>query len=69
MLLIAQPQGSEDNSIGLGMAAGNNMTPNGRLLLLGVASAWLALAMTARAQRISNWRVYKKADGLPESAC
>jgi signal transduction histidine kinase/ligand-binding sensor domain-containing protein len=51
------------------MPAGKNMTRNGRLLLLGLASAWLALAMTAHAQRVSNWRVYKKADGLPESAC
>src|SRR5450759_573959 len=58
-----------DNSIRIRMAAGNNMTRNGRLLLRGVASAWLALAMTAHGQRVSNWRVYKKADGLPESAC
>jgi signal transduction histidine kinase len=51
------------------MAAGTNMTRNGRLLLLGAATAWLALVMTAHGQRVSNWRVYKKADGLPESAC
>ncbi|HWY76593.1 MAG TPA: hypothetical protein VN281_13295, partial [Verrucomicrobiae bacterium] len=29
----------------------------------------LALAGVCRGQRISNWRVYRIADGLPESAC
>jgi signal transduction histidine kinase len=42
------------------------MTPKG-LLILAVA-AWLALAQTSSGQRPSNWRVYKAADGLPQSA-
>ena len=43
------------------------MTPNGRLFLLG--AAFLALAQTSWGQKAANWRVYKVADGLPESAC
>src|ERR1700689_1910342 len=39
----------------------------GRFILLG--AAWLALAGVAEAQRAVNWRVYRTADGLPESAC
>ncbi len=34
--------------------------------LLGI---FLALAGICRGQRVSNWRVYRTADGLPESAC
>ena len=40
-----------------------------RALILALAVALLALAQTSLAQRASNWRVYKMADGLPESAC
>src|SRR5258707_14405632 len=32
-------------------------------------AAVLALAETSRGQRTANWRVYKAADGLPESSC
>jgi signal transduction histidine kinase len=42
------------------------MPPNGLLILAG--AAWLALAQTSSGQRPSNWRVYKAADGLPQSA-
>ncbi|MDB6111618.1 MAG: histidine kinase, partial [Pedosphaera sp.] len=41
------------------------MTCKAWFLLVAV----LALAETSWAQRTANWRVYKAADGLPESAC
>ena len=48
-----------------------SMTPKGWMLLLG--AALLALAETSWGQKPSNWpvnwRVYRMADGLPESAC
>jgi len=34
-----------------------------------VASAVLLLVAPALAQKVSNWRVYRAADGMPESAC
>jgi signal transduction histidine kinase/streptogramin lyase len=43
------------------------MTPKGRFILL--AAAFLTLAGVCQGQPASNWRVYKMADGLPESAC
>jgi len=43
------------------------MTPKGWFILL--AAAFVTLAETCWGQRASNWRVYKMADGLPESAC
>ncbi len=43
------------------------MTRKGLFLLLG--AAFVALAGTSWGQKASNWRVYKVADGLPESAC
>src|SRR5258706_4996296 len=43
------------------------MAPKRWHFLLG--AAFVALVQTSLAQRASNWRVYKAADGLPESAC
>src|SRR5260221_5753452 len=43
------------------------LTSKGRLLFL-VATVIL-LGAPAQAQKASNWRVYRLADGLPESAC
>lgn len=43
------------------------MTPKRWFILL--VAACLTLADTCWGQRASNWRVYKMADGLPESAC
>ncbi len=34
-----------------------------------LAAAFIALGPAARAQRYSDWRVYRVSDGLPESAC
>ncbi|MBE0540316.1 MAG: hypothetical protein IH623_02930 [Verrucomicrobia bacterium] len=42
------------------------MTPKGWFIFLGVA--WLALTETCWGQPAANWRVFKRADGLPESA-
>src|SRR6266853_5785094 len=39
----------------------------GRLIL--VAAVVIALGLPVQAQKASNWRVYRLADGLPESAC
>jgi len=41
--------------------------PKGCLVLL--AGVVMALVLPAAAQKASNWRVYRLADGLPESAC
>jgi len=43
------------------------MTPKGMQLLLGATLVMLPQA--GWAQKASNWRVYKLADGLPESTC
>ena len=43
------------------------MTLNRWFLLLG--TVFVALAETSRGQQAVNWRVYKAADSLPESAC
>jgi signal transduction histidine kinase/streptogramin lyase len=43
------------------------MTPKGWISFLTAAS--VTLTQTCWGQRVSNWRVYKMADGLPESAC
>src|SRR5437870_8918234 len=43
------------------------MTRNAMTVLIGAACT--ALAGPSLAQRTPNWRVYKLADGLPESAC
>jgi hypothetical protein len=43
------------------------MTRKGMFLLLGVIYA--ALGQTSWGQRASNWRAYRMADGMPESAC
>src|SRR5262249_3084505 len=40
-----------------------------RRQLLGLGAALLASAQAGWGQKASNWRVYKLADGLPESAC
>ena len=44
-----------------------NITPGLKRLLL--AAAVLALVENCLGQRGSNWRIYKLADGLPESSC
>ena len=48
-----------------------SMTPKGLILLLG--ATLLALAQTSWGQKSPdwpvNWRVFRMADGLPESAC
>jgi len=43
------------------------MTPKGWYIFL--AAAFATLAETGWSQPASNWRVYRMADGLPESAC
>ncbi len=43
------------------------MTPKGLLLFLG--AVFVALAERSWGQKAPNWRVYKTADGMPESAC
>src|SRR5215203_492607 len=43
------------------------MKPTGWIYFL--LAACLAMAETTRAQRAPNWRLYKLADGLPESTC
>ena len=43
------------------------MTPKGWFSFL--AAAFVTLAEVCWGQPASNWRVYKMADGLPESAC
>lgn len=43
------------------------ITRKARFFLL--AAAFVALAPFARGQRYSDWRIYRAADGLPESAC
>ena len=45
----------------------SKLTSSARLTLL--ALAWLSLLPAIQAQKASNWRVYRLADGLPESAC
>lgn len=44
-------------------------TSTSRLRWILLAAAVIGLPNTSPAQRASNWRVYKLADGLPESAC
>src|SRR3974377_1117009 len=43
------------------------MTPNRSFLLLG--ALLVALAESSWGQKATNWRVYRAADGLAESAC
>jgi signal transduction histidine kinase len=43
------------------------MTLNKLFLLFG--AGLVALAETSRGQKVSNWRVYRAADGMSESAC
>src|SRR6266851_4173295 len=45
----------------------SNLMSKGWLVLC--AGGVMALVLPAEAQKASNWRVYRLADGLPESAC
>lgn len=62
MLLIAIPSRSADT------AGVSRWSASGRQWVWLVA-AILASAETGWGQKASNWRIYKLADGLPESAC
>ena len=66
MLLIAPAGGSRDNSA----ATVNALSRIAARWLLTVALLlFLAPGGACWGQKVSNWRVYKMADGLPESAC
>src|SRR5438128_7148040 len=59
MLLVAHRQRTQDTP--------NGMTRRGWFRFIG--AAFLAVTPLAQAQKASSWRVYRLADGLPESAC
>src|ERR1035437_8814527 len=69
-LLVAPPRPPMDTP-GAKKTVMPYMTPKGLILLLG--ATLVALVETSWAQKPPdwpvNWRVYRMADGLPESAC